>query len=51
MEKRINYFVKILSSQREYSIIKRKKLQNKFNIKDGIFETRIININNNKMNK
>lgn len=50
MEKRINYFVKTLSSQREYSIIKRKKLQNKFNIKDGIFETRIININN-KMNK
>ena len=43
-EERINHFVNNLSIQREKNIVSRNKIQNTFNIKDGTFETSIINI-------
>ena len=51
MEERINNFVNNLSMQREKNIMSRNKIQNTFNIKDGTFESKIINIEDNKINK
>jgi hypothetical protein len=51
MEERINNFVNNLSMQREKEIISRNKIQNTFNIKDGIFESSVINIKDNKISK
>ena len=50
MEERINSFVYNLSLQREKNIIRRNNMENKFSIKDGIFQSSIMNIEDNKIN-
>ena len=51
MEQRINNFVNCLSSEREINILSRNKMKNKFSIKDGIFESSLINCEDNEINK
>ena len=50
MEERINNFLYSLSLQREKNIIRKNKLENKFSIKDGIFHSSIIDIEDKKIN-
>ena len=47
MEERINNFVESLSMQREKNIISRNTMEKKLSIKDGIFQTNIIDLKGN----
>ena len=50
MEERINNFLYSLSLQRKKNIISRNKMENKFSIKDGIFQSSIIDVKDKKNN-
>ena len=50
MEERINNFLYSLSLQRKKNIISRNKMENKFSIKDGIFQSSIIDVEDTKNN-
>ena len=50
MEERINKFIKNLVLQREKNIKNKNELENQFSIKDCIFQTSVIDINNSNNN-